>query len=282
MSTLRSIANDLSLRLDKKTAKGTYTGFDITLIQKNAYLNLYITFNKIPKETASKFVGTIKKASDELSITDFKLSPIQLVIMLNNKNKSLETKDVVSVLDFVLKEARDLSIEPNSKCIYCGLKTNERVVINKIHMRAHKKCVEKDKEMQNIGRGYVIPIIGALLGSIFGAIPYFLMINDRNILILQCLIILVGPGTYYGYKKIGKVFISQAKYIIAIVTSITAVFNAMIQLDFRADNRFDEYLDAIRNDGWFYFITLVLIALTVLIGYKLGERQEKIRKQTSF
>lgn len=283
MATLRSIVEDLNLELEKAVAKGTYDGFDITLIQnidvmgqQPAFKNLFITFDEITQQKATSFVEYVKEVSSNLPISDFKFASTYMVFKLDESTKGLETTDLKELLDLLLEKARSLMIEPSSKCIYCGLETKETIVLNKVERKAHKRCHDqelerKEEEKKNVG--YFAPILGALIGSAIGAIPFLVVFFFFNS--IAYLMILIAPATFFGYKTLGGVFTPKAKYIVASFTFLSAAITYAIEILLSAYVFEVTAMQLISDYADYYIISAIVVVLATGWSFRMCANREE-------
>jgi hypothetical protein len=153
-----------------------------------------------------------------------------IVVSVQSTAKALRTDAIDSLMATVIDTAKRANVKPNVTCVHCGKETNDISLFNGVVCPVCAECVSDIQELNSSYRTsplfYLTGIIGALIGSAIGAIPW--IIAYWRGWILGILAFVIGLGSFYGYKLFHGPRSRRAALVTVYATSLLTVLGVYV------------------------------------------------------
>jgi hypothetical protein len=232
------IQKKYTLQGDRKGAFGTIHGYEVGVVTDMRFDTVYAVVNylfaaPLTLEQQASFLGSMKAVYANASFQmDGKAVSIDLPGGLATKKK-LERAD--AVLRAAAAAFTALGVSQHEGCALCEGEGYDRVrLIRGFYMKTHDSCYDKlmdqvkehyrqvDASTQNLGKGYLFAVCGALLGALVNFLAYYY--GGYQVALLYAL---VPAGAMFMYKAAKAPLRKEIPFVLAgmsVVISVGLIF----------------------------------------------------------
>lgn len=227
--TLKNYAENKGWTFNKSIACGEERGYLFTVIQRRKYKEFIVPLLHITDTEQERVKNFLNEQKTELKLRESGFDNSVLFIHVKEVFSLMTEDEINSLLSILTNFFITNNIGTHRYCVFCGLENpDDQCSLNKIQFHTHSYCYKyhlrnkKKKKKDFARRNYFLGTIGALLGGLVGAIPWFIVSYFG--FFASIFGYLIGIASLKGYKILGGKYGFKTRWIILVCVLFSVVF----------------------------------------------------------